>query len=110
MENKICKFNLQPVHPDNVLEIISSLKNTKSCGIDNIDSYILKLAKYELVPSITHIVNLSITQGNFPQQWKLAKIVALHKKENPCLPENYRPVALLCVLSKILEKLCLNKS
>ena len=104
MENKICKFNLQPVHPDNVLEIISSLKNTKSCGIDNIDSYILKLAKYELVPSITHIVNLSITQGHFPQQWKLAKIVALHKKQNRCLPENYRPVALLCVLSKILEK------
>ena len=104
MENKMCKLELQPVHPDNVMKIISSLKNTKSCGIDDIDSSIIKLAKNELVPAITHIVNLSITSGKFPQQWKQAKVIPLHKKDSQFLPENYRPVALLCVLSKILEK------
>ena len=104
MQDKDCKFNFQPVHPDNISGIISSLKNTKSCGIDNIDSYVLKLAKFELVPAVTHIVNLCLSKGRFPQQWKFSKVVPLHKKENQTLPENYRPVALLCVLSKVLEK------
>ena len=104
MKDKSCKLKLQAVHPDTITGIISSLKNTKSCGVDNIDSYILKLAKIELVPAITHIVNLSISQSYFPQQWKLSKVVPLHKKDSPLLPENYRPVALLCVISKILEK------
>ena len=104
MQNKSCKFQFQSVHPDVVLGILSSLKNTKSCGIDNIDSYVLKIAKFELVPAITHIVNLCISTGTFPQQWKLAKVVPLHKKDSKSLPENYRPVALLCVMSKILEK------
>ena len=109
MENKMCKLKLQPVYPDNVMKIISSLKNTKSCGIDDIDSSIIKLAKNELVPAITHIVNLSITTGKFPQQWKVAKVIPLHKKDSQFLPENYRPVALLCVLSKILERLLHSK-
>ena len=104
MENKNCTFNLEAVHPDTVLKIITSLKNTKSCGTDNIDSYVIKLAKHELLPAITHIINLSISKKCFPEQWKLAKVVPLHKKENRTLPENYRPVALLCILSKILEK------
>ena len=60
MEGKDCCFKLQAVHPDMILKIITSLGNTKSCGVDNIDSFILKLAKYELTPAITHIINLSI--------------------------------------------------
>jgi hypothetical protein len=54
----------------------------KSCGTDNIDSYVIKLAKHELLPAITHIVNLSISKKCFPEQWKLAKVVPLHKKDN----------------------------
>ena len=103
MKDKKCKLKFKTVHPDIVLEIINSLKNKKSCGSDNIDSYIVKLAKHELLPAITHIINLSITTNCFPQQWKLAKVVPLLKKENPTLPENYRPVALLCIFSKIIE-------
>ena len=104
MRNKTCRFRLKTVHPDLIMKLGNSLKNKKSCGIDDLDAYIIKLAKHELVPAITHIVNLSITASCFPEQWKLAKIVPLHKKDNPSLPENYRPVALLCILSKILEK------
>ena len=104
MRNKSCSFQLQAVHPDTILKIITSLRNTKSCGVDNIDSSVLKLAKFELAPAITHIVNLSISTCSFPQQWKVAKVIPLHKKESEVLPENYRPVALLSVLSKILEK------
>ena len=55
--------------------------------MDEIDSYVLKLAKDDLVPVITHLVNLSIEQQMFPGQWKLAKVIPLHKKEEPVPPK-----------------------
>ena len=72
MEGRDCKFVFKAVHPDTVLKVIASLSNKKSCGTDNIDSYILKLAKHELCPAITHIVNLSLLSGCFPESWKLS--------------------------------------
>ena len=60
MKGRKCRFKLHSVHPKAVSEIIKNLKNSKSCGLDNIDSYILKLACEELTPGITHIINLSI--------------------------------------------------
>ena len=67
MENKNCIFKLRCVHPDEVLKIISNLKSTESCGTDNIDSKVIKIAKFELTPVITHIVNLSVQSSTFPQ-------------------------------------------
>ena len=98
------KFYLKCVHPDEVLSVIAKLKSTKSCGLDNIDSYIIKLARYELTPVITHIINLAITQGKFPTLWKCSKVVPLLKKREKTDPKNYRPVSLLSVTSKIMER------
>ena len=95
MENRKCSFNLKPVHPDDILQIISSLKATKSCGVDNVDSTIIKLVKNELAPAITHIINLSIQNHAFPHQWKMTKIIPLHKKDEVIYPKNYRPGELI---------------
>ena len=62
---KKSEFHLRSVHPDEVLSEIANLKSSKSCGLDNIDSYIIKLAKFELTPAITYIVNLAFKQGKF---------------------------------------------
>ena len=80
MQNKSCTFSLKVVHPDEVLAIISNLKSTQSCGIDNIDAMVLKHAKHQLTPVITHLINLSIQSAVFPDQWKIAKVVPLYKK------------------------------
>ena len=64
----------------------------------------MKLAKKELVPAITHIVNLSLASQIFPVQWKISKVIPLHKKDELLYPKNYRPVSLLPILSKILER------
>ena len=104
MRKRTCSLKFKPVHPDQVLEIISNLKSSSSCGIDNIGPHILKLVKREITPVVTHIVNLSLSQQTFPTVWKRAKIIPLHKKDSTLLPKNYRPVSLLCVLSKVLEK------
>ena len=110
MKNRNSIFNLQTVHPDVVDKIIANMKGSKSCGLDDIDASIIKLARVDLVPAITHIVNLSIIQKSFPVAWKSAKIIPLHKKNDMTDPKNYRPVALLSVLSlRYWKELFFNK-
>ena len=95
---------MQPVSPEEVKKIIAGLKNSKSTGTDFIETWIIKLVATDILPAVTHIVNLSISYSEFPQFWKLAKIVLLLKKGDPLTPKNYRPVALLPIFSKFLEK------
>jgi hypothetical protein len=90
LSDRECTFKFKPVKPDDVLKIISGLKNSKSSGVDYIDTGTIKLVAEEILPAITHIINLSISHGTFPAIWKQAK--------------NYRPVALLPIFSKILVK------
>ena len=54
---------------------------------------------------ITNICNSSFSQGIFPSSWKQAQIIALKKKVAPLTASNFRPIALLCFLSKVLEKI-----
>ena len=74
-----------------------------------IDTSIIKLVKAEILPAVTHILNLSITTRKFPSAWKKSKVVPLHKKEDPLNPKNYRPVAIVPILSKILERVVFNQ-
>ena len=104
MEHKNCKMQYKPVSPGDFLKIIKGLKNSKSTGIDYIDTAVIKLAARDILPAVTHIVNLSLSQSTFPCIWKHAKVIPLLKKDDPLMAKNYRPVALLPILSKILEK------
>ena len=52
-----------------------------------------------------HIIALSILQEKFPTAWKYSKVIPLHKKGNQLEKKNYRPIAILSPLSKVLEKL-----
>ena len=70
-------FSTQAVTPGQVEKIISKLKNSKASGLDNLDTYILKLTKKFIVPSVCHILNLSLTTNRFPTKWKIAKVVPL---------------------------------
>ena len=75
----------------------------------NIDTHIVKLIKTEILPAITHVINLSISSKKFPTAWKKSKVVPLHKKGDTLNPKNYRPVAIVPILSKILERIIFNQ-
>ena len=104
METRTCSFSFQPVHPDEVLEIVMRMRNSKSTGLDNIDTASIKLIISDVLPALTHVVNLSLSTLVFPSTWKQAKVIPLLKKGDPLDPSNYRPVALLSILSKIMER------
>ena len=66
-------FKWKPVHPETVNKLISNLKNSGSVGLDYIDTRIIKLVKTEILPAVTHIINLSIKYSIFSSQFKKSK-------------------------------------
>ncbi len=76
---------------------------SKSTGLDDIPARLLRDAADIIAPTIRFIVNLSLENGIFPSDMKLAKIIPLFKKGNRCDPGNYRPISILSVASIILE-------
>ena len=63
-------FSIHPAHPDLVDTILSNIRNSKACGLDEIDTYVMKLIKPFVVPAVTHKINLSIGTSTFPEKWK----------------------------------------
>jgi len=98
----------KPTKEDEVLEIIRHLKNSSS-GHDLIDVKIIKAMQYEIVKPLVHIFNLSFTQGKIPDSLKIAKVIPIYKKGDRSLFSNYRPISVLPVFSKILEKLAYSR-
>ena len=81
-----------------------SLDPKKAVGLDGISSFFLRDGADVITTPLTHIVNLSIITETVPTIFKDAKVVPLFKKGSKLDPGNYRPVSLLCVTSKILER------
>ena len=105
MQNKNCKLSLSHVSVEKVKKLISSLSNSRSTATDEMDNYAVKVAGPAIAKPLHHIITLSLMQEKFPTTWKYAKVLPLHKKFSILERKNYRPVAILSPLSKILEKI-----
>ena len=99
---------LRPVHDEKNRNIINSLKEGAP-GADSITANVLKCVLNYIVNPLTHICQLSLSQGYFPSDLKIAKIVPLCKCKDPCLFNKYRPISLLSIFSKVLEKVMYDK-
>ena len=83
---------------------IDKLPNKNSCGYDNLSTKIIKTLKDSLIKPLTLIINQILNTGVFPSQLKIAKVIPIFKKDDNKLFNNYRPISLLPVLSKVVEK------
>ena len=104
MGDKKCKLGLNFISVSKILKILKKLKSSRSLGIDELDSYSIKIAAELIAEPVHHIVTLSIMQNRFPESWKFAKVLPLHKKGCTLTRKNYRPVSILSPLSKVLER------
>ena len=97
-----CTIPEMAVHE--VGKYITELKNKKSTGLDTVNVLLLKTSLPYIVQPLTYIYNLCIKQSVFPQAFKTAKVIPLPKTTDLGNPNNFRPISLLSVLSKPLEK------
>ena len=101
-----CSFSFKPVTVQQMAKIVAGLRNSKATGVDYIDVASLKLVAQEIAPCLAHITNISIASNIFPSTYKSAKVVPLLKspEKSPLACSSYRPVSLLPVLSRAMEK------
>ena len=105
-EKFVPEFGIGSCFDFEVVRVIEKLNPTDACGEDDISSNCLKEINGLIAPSLAHIITLSFHQGKFPTPWKTAKVTPLFKNSGERNEmKNYRPIALLPSLSKIIEKL-----
>ena len=97
-------FNFDFISDEYVFNQINKLSNSKSPGLDNIDVKLLKTAAPVICKSLSFICNLSLATSVFPSEWKKAKVVPIFKSGSKCSVENYRPISVLSIVSKIIER------
>ncbi len=95
---------LNPTSPYEVSQIVKSFKDG-TAGLDHISPRVVKSVILHLCDPLSHIFNLSLSKGVFPSKLKLARVTPIHKKGDPSEIDNYRPISVLPVFSKLLEKI-----
>lgn len=89
---------------DVVQAVLQNLDVTKATGPDNIPARLLKETAPVISESLCTLFNRSLAEGAFPEDWKTANIFPVHKKGKRDYAENYRPISLLPIVSKVLER------
>ena len=99
------KFELEEVTPKRVKELFNLLNNSGAEDLNGLSNKVIKMSKEALVLPITYLINQCICTNKWPNKWKLSKIVPLYKNKGDRTDvSNFRPVALLSPISKIVEK------
>ena len=97
-------FEFKHIELDELHKELNFIDVSKSSGFDHLSSRILKDCLIGMSREFLFILNLSITHSSFPKSWKTAKITPIPKIKNPSSVSDLRPISLLPITGKILEK------
>jgi len=92
-----------------ILEALKNLDPNKACGVDAIPLIVLKHCAYAFASPLHHLFTTSITSEAIPSEWKMHKIKAVYKSGEETSVRNYHLISLLCIVSKVLERLIYDK-
>jgi len=103
------RFSFTPVTIKDIIKELKSIKSSKASGIDKIPASILKDTAEELAAPLLFLINRSMQNGTFPSCEKVAKVVPLFKTGSRTNIDNYRPISVLNILSKLVERVFYNQ-
>ena len=86
-----------------IASMLKNLKVNKAPGYDGLPARLLLEAYEELSPPICHLISLSIEERTVPSKWKVANVTPIPKKRNPTI-QDLRPISILPITSKLMEK------
>jgi hypothetical protein len=98
-----------PVTEDEIISTIKNLEDKKTADRTGLSTNLLKKVHLSLITPLKHIFTLSLTTGHVPSDLKIAKITPIFKSGDCLDLNNYRPISLLSIFSKILEKIVCNR-
>ena len=98
-------FGLGYIREADVYKTVKEINVSKSSGLEGVSSFIIKEAFQVLIQEVTFLMNLSTSTSVFPAAWKEALVIPIPKTGNLTQVKNYRPISLLPLPGKILEKL-----
>ena len=81
----------------------------KATGPDNIPAKLLRPIATTIAPLLTHILNRSLRMGVVPSQWKHARVTPIYKSGDKTCMENYRPISVIPIFAKNMEKVVYNQ-
>lgn len=102
-------FKLKTIGSYEVKNILNNLNNNSAPGVDGYTALFFKQIGDNVILPIVHIINCSITNSTVPDELKVARIVPIHKKGDKTDFTNYRPISIVGILAKILEKIIKNQ-
>ena len=104
-QNNNIPIQLKETNFSAVFVLLSKLSRSKATGLDIISSRLLPECPDLIAESLSYIFNRSIVTGIFPDEWKYAKVVPIHKQGKRNCPDNYRPISIVSVVAKVFERI-----
>ena len=97
-------FYFEHVTPEVLLKFLAYSKS-KATGTDDIPIDVIKKSLPITMPAILDIFNYSLSSSKYPSCWKTALVRPINKVKNPNSPSDFRPISILCAISKVLERI-----
>ena len=102
----ICSITISDME---VFKAISLLDPTKSSGCEGISSKLIKHCAPALYVPLHYLFSVGLSKRSIPNEWKCHSIIPIFKSGDKSQVKNYRPISLLCIVSKVLEHLIYSK-
>ena len=97
------------ISENGVLKLLGTLKPNKAAGPDKLRPHLLRDLRQTVSPILTRIFTLSYDNACCPEDWKTANVVPAFKKGSKNKAENYRPISLTCICSKMMEHIMVSQ-
>lgn len=95
---------MSPTTAQEMYGLLNKLKNSSACGVDEIKAAPLKAVAHVICLPLSHICNLILSSGTFPNQLKIARVAVIFKGGDKNDLGNYRPISVLPMFSKVIEE------